>query len=120
MSPRVFEFLDHCGVPPRKLDGCSSDTRMFHDLGIYGDIATSCMDALVQEYEVDLDGFQFDDYFPPEYPGSNWLSRILLWLVPGAAVMAHRRESYKPFRLENLDCILQTKRWKDCVDLEAR
>jgi hypothetical protein len=54
LSIELREYLKRCGLPNNKIMQCSGGTRMYHDLGLYGDIAEGCMDLLAKGYHVDL------------------------------------------------------------------
>lgn len=113
LSPNVRDYLKRCGLAERQLMQCSGSTRMYHDLGLYGDIAEAYIEALVDHYHVDLSGFEFEKFFPPEFVGKNALARTLLWLVPFAGGFARRRQmaEYLPLTLETIDLAIRTKRW---------
>jgi Protein of unknown function (DUF1493) len=111
-SPQVRDYLRRCGLSRRRLAQCTGNTRMYHDLGLYGDIAESYMEELASHYKVDLDGFEFDRYFPPEFVGGNALVRTLLSVVPFAGRAARQRRQYPPLTLEMIDRVMRTKRWR--------
>jgi hypothetical protein len=70
----VRMILDRAPTPPVLLP----NARLYHDLNIYGDDA----DALLREYSrtfnVALDDFKFDQYFPPE--GDLFVARFIRWI----------------------------------------
>lgn len=39
LSIDLREYLERCGLSESKIRQCSGSTRMYHDLGLYGDIA---------------------------------------------------------------------------------
>lgn len=84
---------------------------MYHDLGLYGDTAEACMEALIDHYQVDMTGFEFEKFFPPEFAGKNLITRTLLWLVPFAGKAARQRGQYLPLTLETIDRTIKSKRW---------
>ena len=108
----VRDYLKRCGLPDSKLLGCSEGTRMYQDLGLYGDTAEAYMDVLAKEYYVDLRNFQFERYFPSEFQGRTFASRVLLWLVPFASSVARRRGNYQALTLGMIDRAIRTKRWE--------
>ena len=85
---------------------------MYHDLGLYGDIAEAYMDVLAGPYQVDLRAFEFEKYFPPEFTGKNTLTRTLLWIMPFLGRAARQRNEYSPLTLERIDRALRSKRWE--------
>lgn len=120
LSIELRDYLKRCGLSRRVTATCSNVTRLYHDLGIYGDIAENCMEVLADEYGVDLSEFEFSRYFPSEFVGKNALTRALLWIVPFAGHAARARGKYLPLTLEMLDEALQKKSWKDVVRSSVR
>jgi len=112
LSIELREYLKRCGLPESKVEECSGSTRMYHDLGIFGDIAEAYMGVLSDHYRVDMSGFEFDKFFPPEFMGKNMLTRALLWIMPFASNAARQRSEYSPLTLETIDRVLRTKRWE--------
>lgn len=113
LSASLRDYLERCGLPKRKLVRCNRNTRMYHDLGLYGDIAEAYLGVLVDHYGVDLSGFEFEKFFPPEFAGKNTLTRTLLWLIPFAGSVARRRDNYLPLTLEMIDRAIRSKRLGD-------
>jgi len=112
LPPEVRDYLKLCGLAERRLAQCSGSTRMYHDLGLYGDIAEAYMEALVDHYHVDLSGFEFEKFFPAEFVGKNVLTRTLLWLVPFAGSATRQRVEYLPLTLKMIDRLMRTKHWR--------
>lgn len=111
LSVELREYLKHCGLSERNIAKCGGNTRMYHDLGLYGDIAEAYMGVLVDHYHVDLSGFEFEKYFPPEFAGKNMLARALLWIVPFVGGAARQRGEYLPLTLEMIERAIRTKSW---------
>jgi hypothetical protein len=112
LSIELREYLKRCGLSEKKLAQCSGSTRMYHDLGIYGDIAEAYMEELVERYQVDLSGFEFEKFFPHEFAGRSALTRILLWITPFAGKASRRRGEWLPLTLERVDRAIQSKKWE--------
>jgi hypothetical protein len=112
LSIELQEYLKHCGLSERRIAQCSGNTRMYHDLGLYGDIAETCMEVLADHYHVDLTGFEFDSYFPPEFAGKNALISIFLSIVPFAGYLARQRGKYSPLTLEMIENVMRAKQWR--------
>lgn len=70
--------------------------RLYHDLGIYGDIAESCIETLKDNYNVDVTNFAFEYYFPEEFSGESQLQRILFNFVPFLRSKAENKKEFKP------------------------
>lgn len=111
LSTELRGYLKRCGLSESKIAQCNRGTRMYHDIGLYGDIAEACMDVLVEDYGVDLSDFEFGKFFPPEFAGGNMLIRALFWLVPFAGKAARQRVEYLPLTLEMIDNAMDAKRW---------
>ncbi len=112
LSPELRDYLKRCGLSKKLLAQCSGSTRMYHDLGLYGDVAEAYMEALADQYHVDLSGFEFEKFFPSEFPGKNMLTRTFLWFVPFARSVVRKRCEYEPLTLEMIDRVLRTKQWQ--------
>lgn len=112
LSMELRGYLEHCGLSKSKIAQCSRSTRMYHDLGLYGDIAEACMEVLAERYQVDLRGFEFDKYFPPEFPGKNMLTGFLFQIIPFAGHMARRRWVYLPLTLGMIERSIRSGRWE--------
>lgn len=111
LSTELREYLKRCGLSEGKIAQCSVKTRMYHDLGIYGEIAEDCIDVLTDQYHVDPGGFEFEKFFPPEFAGKSMLSRVLLWIVPFAGKLERQRGEYLPLTLEMIENAMRAKRW---------
>lgn len=51
-----------------KVDNCTlqDDTRIFHDLGVDGDDAIELIESFSQQFDVDVSGFPYEQYFGAE------------------------------------------------------
>ena len=72
------------------------ELRLFHDLGIYGDIAQSCIETLKDNYKVDVSSFKFEDYFPEEFSGESQLQKVLFSVVPFLRTKSENKRDFKP------------------------
>ena len=107
----LVNFLKMGGIRQSQIDKCDLDTRLYHDLGVYGEAAEDCMAVLAETYQVDLTNFDFEVYFPPEYPGKTGLSRALLWQIPFARYFAEKNANYEPLTLAMIETIIHSKQW---------
>ncbi len=105
------KFLQRFGIPAKRLAQCDGATRIFHDLGIYGDDAIEFIEELAKVYEVDLTDFEFDRYFPPEFHGRTTLEAALLSLIPFGHDIARRRTRYLPLTVFMLDRVIRARSW---------
>jgi hypothetical protein len=72
-SERIIQIVARkAGKRPRQI---TLETRLLHDLGLYGDDAEEVLSEIEKEFHVDYGGFQFDRYFFRE--------GFALWLAPG-------------------------------------
>ena len=111
LATELRGYLKYCGLSESKIAQCSSSTRMYHDLGLYGDIAEAYIEVLAERYHVDLSGFEFEKFFPHEFAGKSALARALLWILPFAGSAARQRNEYLPLTLERIDRAMRSKRW---------
>jgi hypothetical protein len=112
LSIELREYLKRCGLSESKIAQCNGSTCMHHDLGLYGDIAEAYIGVLTDQYCVDLSGFEFEKFFPPEFEGKNMLTRALLWIVPFAGKAASQRSGRLPLTLDMIDRVMRSKSWK--------
>ena len=91
---------------------CTPSTRLYHDLGLYGEIAENCIAVLIDHYHVDMDGFVFDDFFPREFPGDTTVARLFFWLTPLAGWALRRRQSYLPLTLNVIEMVIDEGNWR--------
>jgi Protein of unknown function (DUF1493) len=111
LSTELREYLKHCGLSIGKIARCNGSTRMYDDLDLYGDIAEGCMELLAKDYRVDLSGFEFEKFFPPEFVGKNMLTGFLLQVVPFAGKLARQGNEYLPLTLEMIDGAMRARKW---------
>ena len=107
----VERFLVEAGCSESVRSKCTLDTRLYHDLGVYGDEAHDYMRTLSESFGVDLSGFDFDEYFPREFPGGNWVERTIRWLVPGLG-RPRPASQYRPITLAAVEKAIDVGRWQ--------
>ena len=112
ISDDLRDYLRQCGASMQTVERCTNETRIYHDLGVYGDIADGYMSVLADQYHVDLSGFRFEEHFPPEFPGGNAYTRTLLWLMPFLGRARRQREVYRPITLAMVERAIRSKRWE--------
>ena len=88
-------YLVEVGLDKHLISAQDLQLSLYHDLGIYGDIAESCIDVLADSYKVDLSHFEFDKYFPPEFEGESFLQRMLYSFLPFYAVKLRASKEYQ-------------------------
>lgn len=112
LSIELREYLKRCGLSERKIARCNRNTRMYHDLGLYGDIAEAYMEELATHYHVDLSAFEFDKFFPPEFAGGNAVLGALLSLFPFVGYMSRQRKQYSPLTLRMIETAMHARQWR--------
>jgi hypothetical protein len=93
---KVFSYLRKLGYSEQRIAGMNINTRLFHDLGAYGDNSLEDIQLLEEEFSVDLTGFEFAKYFPPEFEGRNRFEAFLISCIPFAMRVIRNRRSYAP------------------------
>ncbi|WP_175015405.1 DUF1493 family protein [Burkholderia lata] len=112
LSSELCEYLRKCGFSKKRIDKLTYDTRLYHDLGVYGDLAEGCLEILCDQYHVDLSKFEFDKYFPREFVGENAFVRTLLWAVPFLGSGARRHGDYSVLTLGMVENAIRAKCWR--------
>ena len=109
ISGSFESFLLTAGFSSRVIKKSNLDTRLYHDLGLYGDTASWFIDELAKK--VDMTGFKFTHYFPPEFYGENVLSRLFFGFCPFASWVRRNVESYTPITLGMILLSLEKGKW---------
>lgn len=109
LPPEVADYLKFCGLSKAELERCNPGTRLFHDLGLYGDIADAYIETLAKRHSVDISKFEFPKYFPPEFLGNSFAERMLYWLVPFVGRYKRARMEYRPLTLEMIAKAIRQK-----------
>ncbi|MDR4517580.1 MAG: DUF1493 family protein [Nitrosomonas sp.] len=110
LSNELRNYLGRCGLSVKEIECCTHETRMYHDLGIYGDIAETCMSVLEDYYHVDLSDFEFEKFFPPEFIGKNMFTRSFLWFFPFMGNTIRKHGKYLPLTLRMIEAALKHNR----------
>jgi hypothetical protein len=119
VSAKVVEYLRYCGISAKKVECSNWSTELFRDLGVYGDIAEGFMEALQDEYSVDLVDFEFQDFFPPEFIGNSLGQRVLIWLIPVLGKSKRRLDDYRPITLRMIDVAIREHSWSAAMQLDT-
>jgi Protein of unknown function (DUF1493) len=102
-------FLQNAGISNKAIKRSTLRTRLYHDMGLYGDTARWFVEELARK--VDMSQFSFERYFPPEFYGENWVTGLFFGFVPFAS--ARKRESYEPVTLGMVLQSLESGKWVD-------
>jgi hypothetical protein len=108
---KVYHYLRELGYSERHIDRLRMDTRLFHDLGLYGDSAEEDMEILQTKFGVDMAGFKFGEYFPPQFEGRTRLEAIVFYFIPLLAWRRRQRSTYMPLTLQMIERSMRAGRW---------
>ncbi len=104
-------FLSDFGLSKGEIKKSNMDTRLYHDLGIYGDTAWWFVEELAKK--VDMSHFYYERYFPPEFSGEGFLQRAFFSMVPFASFIRRRRESFTSITIRMVAESLEKGEWID-------
>jgi hypothetical protein len=110
LTNRVHDFLIRFGQKPNS--SLDMKSRLYHDIGIYGDMALFLLEQL-QDEGINMQEFNFDDYFPREFIGSNILSNFYYLIFPAQRHKYFSERNFKEFTLQMLDRLLIKRVWTD-------
>lgn len=109
LSKELVQYLRLCGYSDNQIAGYTYYTQLYHEMGVYGDMAYDHIIILEESFGVDLSSFVFEDYFPDEFPGRNRVQKCFFWffswLIPKAAI----RKQYKPITLQMIGQAIMKK-----------
>lgn len=110
LPANVQRYLEMCCcLSQRKIRKCHMNTRMFHDLGIYGEIAEDCILELRDKFHVNIDGFDFYRHFPPEF-SENF---FICWFFAGVPFIRwffEKPDKYAPLTLSMIEHAITSKK----------
>jgi len=109
----VYGYLSELGYSAQQIAGMTMSTRMFHDLGSYGDTAVDEMSVLQRKFGVDLSEIDFKKYFPPEFEGkSKFDAFIRNMAVSRETRLVTNADRYEPLTLGMINRAMLAKRWR--------
>jgi len=111
LSEELVAYLKACGISDEAIGESDLNTRLYQDLGIYGDEAIESIKCLAELYDVDLSEFTFELCFPAEFPGNSGVSRFLIWFFPWVHRFSKPEEDYKPITLTSIEAVISKKKW---------
>jgi RHS repeat-associated protein len=76
VGPLTTEYLLRAGYSQDQISRFAENTRLFQDMGLWGDNADDDLKVLGHEFGVDMSSFRFKKYFPTEF-GANRLLAFL-------------------------------------------
>ena len=80
----------------------SDSSRLYHDLGIYGDDACEMLEEVREKFGVDFTGFDFSRYFPNETDGS---------ILPLFKMFGYKGRRFTGFPVGHLRAVAASGRW---------
>jgi hypothetical protein len=107
----IITLLNNAGLSNALIERSTLDTRLYHDLGLYGDTAWWLVEEMNKK--MDMSNFSFERYFPPEFHGGHSFSRILNALIPFANYLHARKKIYEPLTLKMIASFIEKGRWDD-------
>jgi hypothetical protein len=110
LSPKLYAFLRDWGMSEKSFATCTRETRLWHDLGYYGDIAESFLEELERKHQVDLGEFEFQKYFPIEAAGNHLFTNVIAIFLPFLAFLRRAVREYEPITLGMIDDAMVAKR----------
>lgn len=111
LPPEVVALLQNSGVSLREIQAATLETRVHHDLGLYGDTAWWFVEEL--ENLIDMSKFDFDLYFPPEFLGKGLISGFVMSFVPFAHWLHRKNKHYKPLSLKRVAKCMKQGFWSE-------
>lgn len=108
VGPLTKRFLRDWGYRDDEIEKWDGNTRVYHDMGVYGDDALEFLETLTGHFQVDLSEFPIDKYFPPEFYHSLGPIKFLRWFLLGQA----ENKKYPEITLNMIEHTLSVKRWE--------
>lgn len=110
ISQETKAYLSMCGISAKSITKLTRQTRLWHDLGMFGDIAEGNLECLHDHFGVDLSEFDFEKYFPVEFIGNSLATSILIRLVPFLDGYLRRRAELAPLTLGMIEDAIISKK----------
>lgn len=107
LGPRTTQYLKRCGYSDAQIARFNGETRLFHDVGLFGDSAADELDILAKEYDVDFSKFHFQKYFPVEF---GWDPFVLTFLRT-TSLAGRIRNRYPPVTFDMIEEVIAQKKW---------
>jgi hypothetical protein len=107
LGPLTTRWLKCCGYSDAQIAGFNNETRLFHDLDLYGDNALDELEFLANDFGVDFSDFHFDRYFP----GNFGRDPFVLTLFKPSRFAAAIREKYPPVTMDMIEKTITQKKW---------
>ncbi len=109
-------YLLECGFKKSSINEFDGNTRLWHDLGVYGDIAESYIELMRDKYGVDISNFCFDDYFPTDFSGGSTFQIFIFSAIPFLRNRYNKKQPFKPLTLATVEKVLSSKVFEDEIN----
>ncbi|QIR26887.1 MULTISPECIES: DUF1493 family protein [Kluyvera] len=129
LGPIIIYFLKTARFSEKEIALLTYDTRLFHDLDLFGDTAENILEILQREFNVDMSSFKFDKYFPTEYSQDvKHIDKLntLLFFKFNAIARKHFLNikekvdgiyaNYRPITLHMIEMSIREKKWADSIE----
>ncbi|ECG1337010.1 hypothetical protein DS259_23865 [Salmonella enterica subsp. indica] len=129
LGPTIICFLKKARFSGKEIALLTYDTRLFHDLDLFGDTAEDVLEILQREFHVDMSPFKFDKYFPTELSKDvQYIDKLNTLLFFKLNVIARKYfintkhkvdkiyENYAPITLRMIEMSIMKKRWVDSIE----
>ncbi|HAT2607830.1 TPA: DUF1493 family protein [Kluyvera intermedia] len=124
----IIDFLKKARFTEKEIALLTYDTRLFHDLELFGDTAEDILEILPREFYVDMSSFQFNTYFPDEFSKNvkcidrlNTLLFFKLNTIAREYFISTKKKvdeiygNYHPITLRMIEISIMEKRWFDPI-----
>lgn len=129
LGPTIICFLKKARFSEKEIALLTYDTRLFHDLDLFGDTAEDVLEILQREFNVDMSSFNFDKYFPAEFSKDvKYIDKLntLLFFKLNAIARKHFLSikekvdeiyvNYHPITLRMIEMSIMEKRWVESIE----
>lgn len=111
LQPEIRRYLELCGLSSAQMSKCDANTRLWQNLGLYGEEAEAYMEVLAREYGVNMEEFEFPRFFPSEFAGKNTFIKFIISSIPFLGTYMRSSKSYHPITLSMIASAIEAKRW---------
>ena len=129
LGPVIISFLKKARFSAKEITLLTYDTRLLHDLHLFGDTAEDVLEVLQREFNVDMSPFQFNKYFPAEFSKDvEYIDKLNILLFFKLNVIASKYfviikekvdeiyRNYPPITLGMIEMSIMEKKWVDSIE----
>lgn len=120
----IVVFLKKARFSEKEMALLTYDTRLFHDLNLFGDTAEDVLEILQREFNVNMSSFQFNKYFPAKFSQDvKYIDKLNALLFFKLNIIARNyfisiKEkvdkiygTYHPITLDMIEMSIMEKKW---------